>query len=146
MIEKASIEDIPQLCDLLEMLFDMESDFLPDRTKQTEGLKQIIGNPEVGCILVFREGNDICGMVNLLYTVSTACGGRVAMLEDLIVKPEQRGMKIGSSLLDAAIDHARTSGCLRITLLTDSGNLGAIRLYHRFGFSRSDMIPLRLFP
>ncbi len=146
MIEKASIEDIPQLCDLLEMLFDMESDFLPDRTKQTEGLRQIIGNPEVGCILVFREGNDISGMVNLLYTVSTACGGRVGMLEDLIVKPDRRNMKIGCDLLDAAIDHAKISGCLRITLLTDSDNLGAIRLYQRFGFSRSEMIPLRLFP
>lgn len=146
MIDKASLDDIPQLCDLLEMLFDVESDFHPDRTKQAKGLEQILGNPEVGCILIFREGNDISGMVNLLYTVSTACGGRVAMLEDLIVKPDRRGMKIGSVLLDAAIDHARTSGCLRITLLTDSSNLGAIRLYQRFGFSRSEMIPLRVFP
>ncbi len=146
MIDKASLDDIPLLCELLGMLFDMESDFLPDRTKQAKGLEQILCNPEVGSILVFREDDSISGMVNLLYTVSTACGGRVAMLEDLIVKPDRRGMKIGSALLDAAIDHARISDCLRITLLTDSDNLGAIRLYQRFGFSRSEMIPLRLFP
>ncbi len=145
MIDEARLGDIPELCRLLEILFRQEADFLPDLDKQAEGLRQIIKRPEVGTILVYRE-RRIAGMVNLLYTVSTACGGKVAMLEDMIVLPERRGKKIGSMLLDGAISKARSSGCLRITLLTDKANADAIRLYANRGFVPSDMMPLRLFP
>jgi hypothetical protein len=33
---------------------------------------------------------------------------------------------------------------LRLTLLTDGGNLDAQRFYARFGFVRSGMLPMRL--
>lgn len=145
-IENATLDDIPQLCGLLSILFTQEADFRPDRDKQSTGLRQIISRPDVGTILVFREDNMIAAMVSLLYTISTACGGRVAILEDMIVSPEKRGVGIGTRLLEAAIDKARTSGCSRITLLADSHNTDAIRFYQRQGFSGSAMIPLRLAP
>lgn len=144
LIEAATLDDIPQLGELLALLFTQEAEFQPDPQKQSEGLRQIIARPEVGTILVFREGTKIAGMVNLLYTVSTACGGRVALLEDMIVRPDKRGVTIGARLMQAAIDHAQSSGCARITLLTDRHNLDAIRFYQRLGFSESAMIPLRL--
>ena len=143
-IEAATREDIPLLCELLAILFKQEEDFKPDREKQSEGLRKIISQPDTGTILVFREGTEIAGMVNLLYTVSTACGGQVALLEDMIVRPGKRGGKIGSKLLEAAIAKAQASGCARITLLTDGINIDAIRFYQRHGFSASGMIPLRL--
>lgn len=145
MIDNAVLQDVPQLCDLLGTLFEQEADFKPDREKQAEGLRQIIDRPEAGTILVYRE-ESIAGMVNLLYTFSTACGGKVALLEDMIVLPEKRGRKIGSRLLDAAIARARSCGCLRITLLADRCNADAIRFYQTHGFASSAMIPLRLFP
>jgi ribosomal protein S18 acetylase RimI-like enzyme len=39
---------------------------------------------------------------------------------------------------------AKLAGCTRITLLTDSDNYRAMRLYSRAGFVRSAMAPLRL--
>lgn len=146
MIDEAAIDDIPRLCELLSLLFSAEADFDPDSEKQAEGLRQIINRPEIGAILVYRDDGGIAGMVNLLYTVSTACGGRVAMLEDMIVSPEKRGRMIGTQLIEAAISRARTSGCLRVTLLTDSENHDAIRFYRKRGFSSSAMIPMRHFP
>ena len=83
-------------------------------------------------------------MVNLLFTVSTAIGERVAILEDMIVSPVARGSGIGSGLLTYAISFARLSGVKRITLLTDSENTSAQRFYGKHGFSKSSMIPLRL--
>ncbi|HQT25356.1 MAG TPA: GNAT family N-acetyltransferase [Burkholderiales bacterium] len=145
MIAEAALEDIPALCRLLEILFLQEADFHPDPAKQAEGLRQIIGRPDAGTILVYREP-EIAGMVNLLYTVSTACGGKVAMLDDMIVSPEKRGRRIGSMLLDAAVSKAKSAGCLRITLLTERGNLDAMRFYKRHGFISSNMIPLRILP
>jgi GNAT superfamily N-acetyltransferase len=143
-ITTAITDDIPQLCALLAILFTQEDDFQPDVTKQSAALNQIIANPVLGCILVLREKDKIVGMVNLLFTVSTACGGKVAMLEDMIVHPSRRNEGLGKLLFQAAIQHARTEGCLRITLLTDRSNSSAIRFYQRFGLGISEMIPLRL--
>ncbi len=143
-ITPATPEDIPQLCALLTTLFTQEADFQPDASKQSVGLRQIIEHPETGRILVLREGDNIIGMVNLLFTVSTACGGKVALLEDMIVHPAKRGDGLGGKLLEAAIGLARHEGCLRITLLTDRANDAAIRFYQRHGFGISEMMPLRL--
>jgi GNAT superfamily N-acetyltransferase len=143
-IEPATLEDVPQLAELLGELFAMEPDFKPDPDKQVRGLSQIIGRPETGCILVAREGKQILGMVNLLFTVSTAEGGLVVWLEDLIVRAEHRGGGLGTQLLERAIEFARARGCTRITLLTDGRNAGAKRFYERHGFKGSSMVPMRL--
>lgn len=143
-IAPATLDDIPQLCALLAILFAQEADFLPDAEKQSTALRQIIACPETGRILLLREGDSILGMINLLFTTSTACGGRVALLEDMIVHPSRRGDGLGSKLLQAAIALARREGCLRITLLTDRANDSAIRFYRRQEFEMSEMIPLRL--
>ena len=143
-ITPATPDDIPQLCSLLALLFAQEADFQPDADKQAAALHQIIEQPDIGCILVMRDGYDCIGMVNLLFTIGTACGGRVALLEDLIVDPAWRRAGIGSSLLQAAIDLARDTGCLRVTLLTDRSNISAQQFYQRHGFEASAMLPLRL--
>ena len=142
-IERATTEDIPRLNELLTMLFTQEADFRPDPVRQSAGLRLIIENPEIGHILVLRE-DSIVGMVNLLYTISTALGDRVAILEDMIIDPGYRGGGAGSRLLDGAIAFAKEQGCRRITLLTDRINSGAIRFYERHGFTLSEMVPLRL--
>lgn len=143
-VNAATLDDIPQLCDLLELLFSQEAEFQPNRAIQSAGLRQIIEQPERGRILVLRDGPSLLGMVNLLFTISTALGGRVAILEDMVVHPSQRGSGAGSRLLQAAINTAQCADCRRITLLTDRTNEAAQRFYQRHGFTLSDMIPLRL--
>lgn len=141
---EAALDDIPQLCDLLALLFTQEAEFAPDRTRQADGLREIIAHPEVGRIVILREGDAVIAMANLLFTVSTALGGRVALLEDVIVHPDYRGGGVGSQLLQAVVELARNAGCLRITLLTDRDNAAARRFYARHGFEPSMMLPMRL--
>ena len=140
----ATLDDVPQLCELLELLFSQEAEFQADRAVQSVGLRQIIEGPERGQILVLRDGSSLVGMVNLLFTISTALGGRVGILEDMVVQPSLRGRGAGSVLLQGAINAAQSAGCLRLTLLTDHTNEAAQRFYQRHGFVLSDMIPLRL--
>lgn len=143
-IVPATLEDIPALCRLLSLLFTQEAEFTPDPVAQARGLTRIITAPEIGEILVARENGEMMGMVNLLYTVSTALGAPVALLEDMVVAPEARGGGLGSRLLAHAIATARIHGCRRITLLTDVENHSARRFYERQGFTVSPMRPLRL--
>lgn len=142
-ISLADQNDISGLCALLDTLFSQEAEFAPNRDCQIKGLTEIIENPGVGSIIVAREGDQVIGMVNLLYTVSTALGGRVVLLEDMVVDPMARDKGVGSALLEFGIELARQNGCLRISLLTDADNEGAHRFYERHGFDRSSMTVFR---
>jgi GNAT superfamily N-acetyltransferase len=143
-IEQATAEDIPQLADLLTLLFTQEADFRPDRKRQMHGLRLIVEAPDRGRIFIARIGGKIVGMVSLLFTVSTAEGGPACWLEDMVVRPDQRGNGVGSRLLEHAVRYAKLHGVTRITLLTDQTNEQALRFYQRHGFRPSAMMPLRL--
>lgn len=143
-VSPATAADVPILCGLLGLLFSQEVEFEPDREAQSRGLAAIIENPDVGHILVARRNSEILAMVNVLYTVSTALGAKVALLEDLVVRPQDRGAGVGSGLLQYAIAFVRDRGCKRVTLLTDRVNQVAQRFYQRHGFVVSSMLPLRL--
>ena len=73
-IEQATTDHIPQMADLLAVLFSEEAEFRPDREKQIRGLRMIIGAPERGNIFVATEEDEVVGMVSLLFTISTAKG------------------------------------------------------------------------
>lgn len=144
-IEQATLEDLPQLTDLLLDLFTQEADFVPNRAKQMRGLRLILEQPNRGRIFVLRQNGIIFGMINLLFTISTAEGGFVIMLEDVIVHRELRGRGYGDKLLQHAIDYARKKDFLRITLLTDRLNAEGQRFFREHGFVESKMIPMRLY-
>ncbi len=142
-IRKAKKEDIGQLCTLLDYLFSLEEEFTPNKELQVKGLSAILDDGNIGQIYAAVEDDKIVGMVSLLYTVSTALGGRVAVLEDMIVDPSYRKQGIGTKLIQYALEDAKSRGCMRVTLLTDSENLKAQKFYRDCGFNLSPMLPFR---
>jgi GNAT superfamily N-acetyltransferase len=143
-IEPATLDDLPELTELLRDLFQQEADFQPDREKQMRGLRLILEQPSRGRVFVLRNERMIIGMINLLITISTAEGGFVLVLEDLVVHRDHRGSGYGSRLLQHAIGFAREKKFLRITLLTD--NPEEMRnFYFKHGFVESEMKPMRFF-
>lgn len=143
-IRIAQLGDISELVGLLNELFSTESEFKPNNELQKKGLLSIIENPEKGIILVKCIDKKIIGMVSILYSISTALGGKVGILEDMIISEKYRAMGNGGELLETAIKFAKENDCLRLTLLTDLNNYLAIRFYKHFGFFKSQMIPMRL--
>jgi GNAT superfamily N-acetyltransferase len=143
-IEQATLEDLPQLADLLCDLFTQEADFVPNRAKQMRGLRLILEQPNRGRIFVLRSNGVIVGMINLLFTISTAEGGFVILLEDVVVHRDYRGEGLGDKLLQHAVEYAKKKDFLRITLLTDRINEDGQRFFKAKGFFVSNMIPMRL--
>jgi GNAT superfamily N-acetyltransferase len=142
-IEFASAKDLPAMADLLAELFTLEADFQPDREKQLAGLKLILDNPALGRLFVLKVDGNITGMANALITISTAEGGRVLLLEDVIVKAEYRGAGLGRQLVEHVLAWARVEGMSRVTLLADKDNASALGFYQRMGFHHSAMTVLR---
>ena len=143
-IEPATLEDLPQLVELLVALFSQEEDFAPDRAKQEHGLRLILEQPNRGRIFVLRTDHKVIGMVNLLFTISTAEGGLVVLMEDVIVHPQHRRQGYGGLLLDHAIKFAKDRGFKRITLLTDKISAESQDFFQQHGFHFSTMIPMRM--
>jgi GNAT superfamily N-acetyltransferase len=136
--------DVPQLVELLGVLFTQEHELSPDPERQRRALELILADPSRARIYVARAGGKVIGMAALHFTTSTAEGGRVAGLEDCVVHPEQRGKGTGEKLLSYVLEQAKAEGALRVMLLTDGDNAGAQALYRKMGFTPSSMLAMRL--
>ena len=144
-VEPATLDDLPELTELLFELFSQEADFIPNRDREARGLRLLLEQPSRGRIFVLRGPGKIIGMINLLITISTAEGGFVLILEDLIIHRDYRHQGFGTRLLDYAVDFAKKKNFLRITLLTDKPNQRLKRFFLKNGFVESDMIPMRMY-
>lgn len=143
-VESATVDDLPLLVQLLVELFEGEQDFVPDPVRHETGLRMILENPNRGRILVIRNDHTVIGMVNLLFTISTAVGGMVLLMEDVIIHPSHRGHGYGGQLVSYVEKYARKKDFKRITLLTDKISAESQRFFHRHGYVFSNMIPMRL--
>lgn len=142
-VEPATIEDLSALTELVMDLLHASGDFTPDQAVQERGLQLILEQPNRGRIFVMRNQNQIFGMVNLLFTISTARGGFVILMEDVVIHPDHRSQGYGTLLLDYVADFAKKKQFKRITLLTDKISEEAQEFFKKNGFEHSSMIPMR---
>ena len=142
-VEPATIEDLPALTELVMDLMARSGDFTPDRTLQERGLRLVLEQPNRGRIFVVRNKDRIFGMVNLLFTISTARGGFVILMEDVVIHPDHRGQGYGAMLVDYVVDFAKRKNFKRITLLTDRMSAESQEFFRKQGFEHSSMIPMR---
>jgi ribosomal protein S18 acetylase RimI-like enzyme len=140
----ARAADLPQLVELLGILFTQEAELSPGPEKQRRALEMILADPSRARIYVAREGDRVIAMAALHFTTSTAEGGKVAGLEDCIVHPEHRRKGVGEKLLGYVLEQAKAEGALRVMLLTDGDNVTAQALYRKLGFKPSSMLAMRL--
>ncbi len=141
-VRPARGEDVEELAGLLGQLFDIEADFAPDISKQRAGLRLLLGRPDA-LVAVAEAAGRAVGMCSVQTLVSTAEGGCVGLLEDLVVREEWRGRGVGTRLLQAAERWARHRGLLRLQLLADLGNAPALGFYGARGWGRTRLVALR---
>lgn len=142
-IEFAGSADLDAMAGLLGELFALEADFAPDRAKQLAALRWILDHPAHGRLFVLRDGDKVAGMANALVSVSTAEGGPVLILEDVILAAEHRGGGHGRRLVEHVLGWAHSQGMSRVTLLADKDNQAALDFYRRLGFEESALVVRR---
>lgn len=137
-IRLAYSDDIPVMVKLLGELFAIEDDFMIDTEKQSRGLELLLQNSH-SIVLVAEILNDVVGMMTLQRGISTAMGGYVSTIEDVIVSQPYRGTGIGTKLLASAIEEAGQRKWGRLALGVDLRNTEAIEFYTKLGFTKSHM-------
>ncbi len=143
MVRPARPDDIRPMADLLAELFTLERDFSVDPTVQRRGLRLLLEDHPRCCVLVAETAGRVVGMVMVQVLISTAEGGRVGLLEDLLVGDGWRGRGVGSSLLRAAEEWARERGLLRLQLLADRENHAGLGFYRARRWQVTELVCLR---
>ncbi len=143
-IRNARHEDIPALAALLAQLFAIETDFTIDVERHRRGLALMIdGCGKHRCVKAAEAEGGVVGMGTAQLLISTAEGGPVALVEDIIVDPPWRGQGIGRQLVDALEAWAWTHGATRLQLLADRTNFSALDFYDHIGWRPTRLICLR---
>ncbi|WP_345975864.1 GNAT family N-acetyltransferase [Sulfurimonas sp. HSL3-7] len=138
-VEKAREEDLPEMAELIGILFAIEVDFEIDYDKQLAGVQKLY-RCEGADLLVAKHEGRVVGMVTMQRLISSAAGDFVGQIEDLVVKEEYRKMGVGSRLINKmrfiAIEEY---GYKRIQLAADMDNTNALQFYTRRGFRRTNL-------
>jgi GNAT superfamily N-acetyltransferase len=143
-IRRACRDDIPQLCDLLADLFSLESDFVPHADKQARGLSLLVNDATGSSLVLVAVHNDmVVGMATIQTLVSTAEGGRVGLVEDVVVHSRFRGQGIGTLLLERIAAWGRENRLARLQLLADRDNEPALAFYGAKDWKATRLICLR---
>lgn len=142
-VRPATFQDIPEMVALLGELFAIEADFQPDPDLQHHGLALMLQDPGARRILVATHGRKVVGLCSLQTLVSTAKGGLVGLVEDVVVAAGWRGQGIGGMLVRALERVAAEMGLLRLQLLADTNNVPALNFYRSRGWSATQLICLR---
>lgn len=142
-IRRANYSDIKSMIRLLRILFSIETDFEVDESTQQSGLEMMLGNYTERCIIVAEIDQQIVGMCTAQILVSTAEGGRVAIIEDLVVEDAFRGQGIGKGLLLAIEGWSIAQDVRRLQLLADRNNTRALEFYKSMNWKYTQLICLR---
>lgn len=141
-IRDASRSDIEGILLLIEELFSIEEDFEFDKAKAEKALNILIDS-HGAFVMLACENDEILGLCTMQTLISTAEGGQVGLVEDMVVAEGHRGRGIGSMLLKALEKRASENGLLRLQLLADRNNLPALDFYARNKWCRTQLICLR---
>lgn len=141
-IRRASYKDIDAMCQLLGLLFTIETDFSIDHGKQRCGLEMML-RQENTCVIVAEINQSVIGMCSAQLLVSTAEGGFKAIIEDVVIMENYRCQGIGRRLLAAISKWAVSKGVKRLDLLADQRNQAALNFYHELGWICTELICLQ---
>lgn len=143
-VRKGIMEDLGELIELLYELFSIEHDFVFDKEKQYQGLRQMLLNGDNRRVWVAeREDGRIIGMCTIQVLISTAEGGEVGLVEDVVVTKHLRTQGIGHQLLNTMENWANERGLLRLQLLIDKTNLPSIQFYKKMKWKSTKLICMR---
>ena len=130
--EPADAAIVAELLDAFNVEFDTPT---PGAEVLTRRLRQMLARDDVVALLA---GEPAVAVGLLTFRPSVWDAGPVALLEELYVRPELRGRKIGHTMLEHAMALARLRGSETFEINVDEGDVDARRFYEAHGFANTE--------
>ncbi|HEX8612827.1 MAG TPA: GNAT family N-acetyltransferase [Telluria sp.] len=135
-IRQAVLADL----DALSVLFDGYRQFY-ERDSDVAAAKRFLTdrfNHGESVLFIAHDGSEPVGFAQLYPSFSSVSLGRIYILNDLFVNALGRCKGVGSQLISASVDFAKTVGAIRLALSTAHTNANAQALYEAKGWKRDD--------
>ena len=137
-IRPATAADVPIILELIRALATYER-AANDVTATEDGLSKVLfGEKPAAEVLLAFENETAVGFAVFFHNFSTWLGRPGLYLEDLFVRPEDRGKGYGRALLIHLAKIARDRGCGRMEWAVLDWNEPAIQFYRKLGAKRMD--------
>ena len=142
MIRRAQKKDIPKILDLLSQVDLVHHKGRPDIFKigqkySESELLELLSDERYYILVCADECDEVLGYCFCIYQQhvdnSILTDIKTLYIDDLCVDEAHRGNHIGKQLYEAAVAHARESGCYNLTLNVWSCNASAMRFYESCG-------------
>ena len=103
-------------------------------------VQELAKRPQAFSVLAF-DSNVPVGLVNCIEGFSTFACKPLVNVHDVVVVASHRGQRVGEQMLALVEQTAIERGACKLTMEVLSGNLSAMKLYHRIGFAGYQLDP-----
>lgn len=138
LIRDAGTDDLPELLRLLQedSIREVTED-LSDLRPYAAALEEILATPH-STVLVGELGGEVVATAQVSWQRRLMYGGGlVCQVESVRVSSQRRNDGLGSELMRWIIDDARSRGCARMELTSNTRRVNTHRFYERLGFVSS---------
>jgi len=146
-VRLASLRDYEELCSLFDQLDELHRRARPDMfqpfpppARTREQVAQWLAQA-ASTVLVAQSDEGVVGLAVLLSRAPSGFAGavprKVVEVDNLVVRADQRGRRVGRRLLAAAVEWARQRRATHVEVAVHDFNRDAKRFYENFGFTPS---------
>jgi GNAT superfamily N-acetyltransferase len=143
-VRLASLRDYEEMCSLFDELDELHRRARPEMFRPfpppARTRAQWLAQPD-STVLVAQSDQGVVGLAVLLTRVPSGFAGavprKVVKVDNLVVRADQRGRRIGRRLLAAAVEWSRQRRATHVEVAVHDFNRDAKRFYESFGFVTS---------
>ena len=146
-VRPATLGDYQALCALFEELDEFHRQVRPEFFRPFDGparsweqVGRWLAGPD-STVIVAEDAGEVVGLCLLLPRPQPPFAGavprKVVVIDNLVVRADRRGRRIGEDLVAASMDWARGQGATHVELGVHAVNRHALRFYERVGFAVS---------
>jgi GNAT superfamily N-acetyltransferase len=137
-IRRATAADVPGIVSLLTddeigAAREAPSDLTPYRT----AFAAIDSDPNQLLVVAERNGELVGTLQLTIIPGLSRIGSRRSLVEAVRVSASARGIGLGTTMMEWAIEESRARGCSIVQLTSDKARVDARRFYERLGFTAS---------
>jgi GNAT superfamily N-acetyltransferase len=146
-VRLASLRDYEEMCSLFDQLDELHRVERPDMfqafpppARTREQVAHWLAQPD-STVLVAQSEEGVVGLAVLLTRAPSSFVGavprKVVELDNIVVRVDQRGRRVGRRLLAAAVEWSRQRRATHVEVAVHDFNRDARRFYESFGFAAS---------